>query len=184
RWENNRKNVYLGSIMHFMRCLYTNRLQEEGFEARQFITTLNVEKQRVKDIFENNANRLDTVQLNKTDIMQPSLAVDFPRDTLNYYEKVLKEPDSYQTYTPALSAGSLVHIDPNEARMLFFTNKLFINYKNIKEGKPEQSVINLLNANPIQIDASGNYYPPQELFTSGRWASTEKMANCLPFDYV
>ncbi|MBA4197741.1 MAG: hypothetical protein C0459_09325 [Chitinophaga sp.] len=35
RWKRNRQYAYEGSMMHFMRSLYRNRLIEEGFEVRQ-----------------------------------------------------------------------------------------------------------------------------------------------------
>lgn len=37
RWERNRTEAYYGSIMHFMRSLFRNRLLEEGFEVRKLI---------------------------------------------------------------------------------------------------------------------------------------------------
>ena len=37
RRTENRKQAYLGSMMHFMRCLYNNKLKEEGFEVTRMI---------------------------------------------------------------------------------------------------------------------------------------------------
>ncbi len=37
RWERNRAEAYYGSVMHFMRSLFMNRIMEEGFEIRKLI---------------------------------------------------------------------------------------------------------------------------------------------------
>jgi len=50
-WQlKNRQQAYNGSIAHFMRSLYNNRLLEEGFEVKRLIKTPNLEKERVKKI--------------------------------------------------------------------------------------------------------------------------------------
>lgn len=40
RWNEARKQAYMGSIVHFMRSLYNKRLREEGFEV-QFVINYN-----------------------------------------------------------------------------------------------------------------------------------------------
>jgi hypothetical protein len=37
-----RMEIYEGSVMHFMRSLYTNKLRENNFEIRQMVKTINI----------------------------------------------------------------------------------------------------------------------------------------------
>ena len=52
RWEANRLLVYNGSLLHFMRSLYSRKLKEEGFEI-QFLISFNEMENAipVKDIY-------------------------------------------------------------------------------------------------------------------------------------
>jgi len=127
RWKNNRKNAYLGSIMHFMRSLYADQLKKEGFQV----------------------------------------------------SKMADATDSL-----LLSASDIVQIDQEKMKSLFFTGKIFVSYQNKKEKKSDESTINLLTPVPVKIEANGNYYPPEELFASGAWSSSEKIVNLLPYEYV
>ena len=52
RQLKNREKACNGSIVHFMTSLYHNRLVEEGFEVKRLYKTPNLEKQRVKNIYE------------------------------------------------------------------------------------------------------------------------------------
>jgi hypothetical protein len=56
RWARNRQEAYYGSMLHFMRCLYLNRLLEEGYEVRSVKKIPNKEKQRI-----NEARKTNTV---------------------------------------------------------------------------------------------------------------------------
>ena len=42
----------------------------------------------------------------------------------------------------------------------------------------------LLNDEFITVDDQGNYYNPQDFFTSLYWGWSEKISNLLPVDYV
>lgn len=46
RWKKNRTDAYYGSLMHFMRSLFRNKLIEEGFEVRKLIKVSEEEKKR------------------------------------------------------------------------------------------------------------------------------------------
>jgi hypothetical protein len=45
---SNRAEAYYGSMMHFMRSLYRNKLIEEKFEVRKLIKLSSEEQKRVK----------------------------------------------------------------------------------------------------------------------------------------
>src|ERR1700750_1056203 len=49
RWEKAREETYYGSLMHFMRALFRNKIMEEGFDVHQLKKIPNIEKARVKE---------------------------------------------------------------------------------------------------------------------------------------
>ncbi len=195
RWERNREKSYHGSMMHFMRCLYRNNLAAEGFEIRRMKRLPNTEKERVKSIYlpvlrnsiiTRNGN---SVSVNGSDSL--------PRDSVDYYEKIIRQKDYIEIYDRALlTADSLIVQMEGQYKIIFFTDYLYITYKNETEDREylsfhnekrsptfQRSYIWLTNLNPVAVDANGSVYPPQEIFSMAYWGWDEKMANMLPLDY-
>jgi CarboxypepD_reg-like domain len=176
----NREKAYNGSIQHFMSGIYNNRLAEDGFEVKRLVKTPNLEKQRVKSLYrENHIN-------NK------------PKDSSDYYEKILRQPDMLEKYGERLLTGDSLLISEATAsiKKIFFPDYLYITYKNekedaeylryIHENRPayyQHSVVFLLNNKAISIDPMGNYYMPQDFMSYGYWSWSEKIATMLPLDY-
>lgn len=196
KWDNNREEAYNGSIMHFMRSLYANRLLEEGFEVRRMKRSPNYEKQRVANIYR--------VSLAKRSLItgpangdRTSEAGSISRDSMRYYEAVMRQHDNVETYGSGfLTADSLIIESKDDFKAIHFEDNLFITYKKELEESgylrtqfPERkatfqrSYVTLLGEQIIFIDKSGNYYNPQEFFTSAYWGWSDKMANSLPLDY-
>jgi hypothetical protein len=69
RWANNRQLAYMGSMMHFMRSLYSRKVIEQGFVVKYKVPVPNIEKQRVKGIYTPNITKTDSI----------------PIDTLHHY---------------------------------------------------------------------------------------------------
>ncbi len=180
KWQlENRRTAYNGSIAHFMNSLYHNRLAEEGFEVKRLTKTLNLEKDRIKKLYrQNNLNQL-------------------PKDSLPYYERILKQPDMLEEYGKSFLTGdSLVTLVDSMSQRLFFNNYLYIVYKNEREDpdylafthenrKPyfERSFVFLINKTPLTVESTGNYYMPQDLISYGYWGWSEKINSLLPLDY-
>jgi CarboxypepD_reg-like domain len=166
-WESERKKAYIGSMMHFMRSLYRDSLRSEGFAVTHIVKTLNRERVRVKASFDSAQKRSEG--LNK--------------DTLHYYLEVLRQSD-YHQYTAPVPADSLLHLTASSEKSLFFRDLLTIVFTDSKENIfGQESQCWLLTPSPVLVAENGSYYPPQEVFTSGYWAHSEKIANLLPLDY-
>jgi hypothetical protein len=197
RWQRNRDKAYYGSMMHFMYCLYHDSLQEQGFEVRRMRKEPNTEKQRVKAVYrrtrvvKTGLNGVSVITSNKDSLLASST------DSVEYYERILQQDDYKEIYgREILKADSIVlETNPNY-KSIFFTDYLYITYKNEIEDEAyilfhrerrsrtyQRSYITLANQNPIVIDKNGNYYPPQEVFSMAYWGWSEKMADFLPIDY-
>lgn len=189
RWEQNRSEAYFGSITHFMRALFRNKVTEEGFEMHTLIKIPNAEKQRVKLA---SAGNIRTVQSEGGRMITSTLN----KDSANYYSKIMQQSDYMDVVEKApLEADSIAYAVDSATAGLDFKNYLLITYKNrfapkeyVKQfpdvGGAMVSQITLLNEKPIEIQASGNYFNPMDIMGSGYWAWSEKIARLLPFDYV
>lgn len=183
RKQENRRKAYDGSVLHFMRALYDNRLQEEGFEVRRMIRLPNLEKQRVNAVYRA--------------LPEAGRPAALPADSAVYYRKLMAQPDFTELLgKDMLSADSLVRDMGDGLLELSFSNHLLVTYKKAKEEnaylidmresrKPSfrRSVVTLVEGNKIIVDSFGNYFNPRDFLTTGYWAWSEKLANALPLDY-
>ncbi len=167
KWIRRRQEAFTGSIMHFVRSLYGNHLQEDGWILQHKVQSPNLEKMRVTAIYHPDSQKLDT----------------FPIDTLHRFWQVLKQPD-FLTRTVRVGADSLVTVYADGTKALFFPGSLTVIFGDPAKGVEYRgSAIELVTPAMVAIEENGNYYPPQELLTSGSWAMSEKISNLLPMDY-
>jgi hypothetical protein len=196
KWINKRNEVYKGSMMHFIRALYKNQLEEEGFDAKFIVKTPNYEKQRVATILRNNFNagtQIITIGESKKN--------DTKSDSSNYYNSIIKQPNefSYLINKP-IKADSIVTIVDATTKELSFNDHLQVVYKykqepdkylqqnwlsnKFKTSNATTSTINLLGSKKIKIYENGQYIYPTEILSSGWWGWSEKIAYLLPLDFM
>lgn len=187
RWAKNREEAYYGSVMHFMRCVYRNKIVEEGYELRKLIRVPNQEKIRVK-------------QLYKSFVLRGTSTIDVNAmggDSSAYYQRILQEPDSKDFLINKILPGDSVAYALNSTTAaLEFTDYLQVTYTKKKEpfeyynsiGKrfgdnAVVSELSLPNKTGVAVLANGSYYEGLNLLTSQFWAWWEKAATLLPLDY-
>ena len=189
RWEKKRREVYEGSILHFMRSLYCNHLLQDGYEVRRLQKLPNAEKQRVRNLYRQQTIAVTaghSVAINQTN---PN------SDSVDYYQDVLEQPDFREMIGKDLLPGdSIAFAVDSVTAGLSFPDYLYVNYK--KGSVPPEflrqyptgvharlSHLQLVNTQLISVQANGMYYNPVELVISGYWGWSEKIAAMLPFDY-
>lgn len=195
RWVNSRKHAYDGSIVHFMRALYTNKLASEGFEVQRMIKEPNLEKERVKKeyaaLWRRNYGTGGRLMMGRGG------PVTIVGDSSAYYNRILKQPDFIDIVNPTLlPADSLITRTDSTRISLFFPHYLHITYKKgleeegylqkfgeIRKPWHPRSDVFLLQGTPVVIEASGAYFPPQDFFSAGYWAWSEKICHLLPVDF-
>jgi hypothetical protein len=187
KWQRRREEAYKGSVMHFMRSLYNNKLLEEGFEVRRMVKTPNLEKQRIKAMYKMRREG------NVVTVAGPANS-----DSSAYYQRVMRQDDMLNIYgNSLLTADSLAIQTAGEEKLLYFDNYLYVTYKNeleevkylqsyMESRKPtfQRSYVNLFNGESIVVDKAGNYFNPQHFFTSAYWGWSEKISNMVPADYA
>lgn len=194
KWQRNREEAYKGSVLHFMRSLYNNRLLEEGFEVRRLVKTPNLEKQRIRTFYK---PRVITGSV-RIEAGSGVTATPAGGDSAEYYQRVLRQPDLLSIYgNSLLNADSLtIGLETGE-KFMNFDNYIYVTYKNeleepgylrsfMENRKPtyQRSEVSIIGNDGIVVDKVGNYFNPQHFFTSAYWGWSEKIANMVPTDYV
>lgn len=188
RWEKRRSEAYLGSMMHFMRSVYQNKINEQGFEVRALKKIPNLEKQRVKLAYSSNMHTVKNANGTNT-------ITHINKDTADYYDRILKQGD-YKDIVgrTTLTGDSIAYAVDSTTAGLEFADYLLVIYKNKvapleyrqqlpDNGAAMMSQIVLTKGMPIEIESNGSYYDPMNIMSTGFWAWSEKIANMLPFDY-
>lgn len=166
KWADNRELAYMGSMMHFMRSLYAGKVREEGFLVNYKTPVPNIEKQRVKNLYQPNITKTDSI----------------PIDTLHHYWEVLRQPDYFMQ--TATDPDGLMTIGKDQTHIMFFYDSCAVIYGNPKRGIPYmESKIVLMEQQPIAIDENGSYYPQSEILDVENWSITQNISNLLPRDY-
>ena len=170
--EKKRLEAYLGSSMHFIRALYNDKLQEEGFNLRELIKSRNpvypsdIEMEKIlaevkltndysliRKLPEKEINKLGTTLL------------PISKFTLLENEKKFIKFDNYLNVTYTKAA-------PDEKYLIFST-----------KGESAFQVSQLKNEDEaVEYFADGNYYNPANLFFFG-YMGWKKVGDMLPFDY-
>ena len=191
RWKAAREKAFNGSIKHFIRSLYNDSLEQNGYEVRRLKRLPNYEKERVRAVYRSAMIIRDTID-NRL-ISRRNL----PKDSIPYYESVLRQKDYTEIFgSSLLKADSLIISSEGQYKLLYFNDWLFVTYKMELEDdeylhfsrenrKPvyQRSYIWLVNDEPVAMDMTGGYYPPLNLYSMAYWAWSEKIAELLPSDY-
>lgn len=199
RWESNREYSYYGSLMHFMRSLYRNRIMEEGFEVRKLVKVINEEKKRVRAIYQPQVQKIVSdgeVVISMGSGMAAALIGN--KDSAAYYKRVMHNPDVMDVLDKTLLPGDSIAfaIDSTTAG-LYFEDHLQIIYPakrtpaeyqtlipaRAKQPPPITSVVSIIKGEAIAVLSNGSIFEGINLLTQGYWALSEKIGNMLPYDY-
>lgn len=182
KWIKSREEVYYGSVMHFMRSLYANKVFEEGYEMHLLTKTKNIEKERVQNIYAKNK------------VIDPEGFM-VGRDSSVYYHRILRESDLLtEVDKQLLPRDSIGSINDSAAFVFKNTQYILVFYKNkavpfqYKQIYPDAgtawvSEMVLINETPIELYANGSYFNPTDLIFGGFWAWWEKISTLLPANY-
>lgn len=160
KWVANRKETYKGSLMHFMRSVFRNKIIEEGFEIRRII------RQKVPS-----AN----IKLNGEPIMEEvDVLVNTPLNG-----------DSIAFAIDDNTAG----LQFKDYLQVVYKNKaispLYVRSKrNITLGDPMSAKLFMPDTSKIvSVLANGSYFFGKDILTLDYWAWSEKLSNLLPLEY-
>ena len=158
-----RMEIYEGSVMHFMRSLYTNKLRENNFEIRQMVKTINIGG---KPIVIDGNTKYDNSH---------KVSFEFTSGLLNADSVAYGENEN----TAALFFKNFLQVT--------YTKKVAPAYYSRSYNTNSQGIVSeitLINKKPLFVYSNGTYYEPTSLLLSGYWGWSEKIGYLLPFDFV
>ncbi len=202
RWMENRQTAYYGSLLHFYRSLFRNRLIEQAFEVKQVVNVSAAEHRRVQKIYSGFLKYIQSKNVAGADSLDKSIpaidsSLNIMQDSLAYYESVFKQPNNKVVVIDKMLTGdSLAFALDSVTVGMLFSGKLQVVYKPLKsmgiQGRagpagfriaPFNSQVHFLKNEPILVLANGSYFEGDNMMITGYWAWWEKMCNKLPFDY-
>jgi CarboxypepD_reg-like domain len=173
KWKEVRNNCYRGSVMHFMRALYRNKLTEEGFTVQKVNKILNEKKAA----YMNELKRIMLEQKNGNFVLT------MPTNGDN--ENLMRQPDSlFQIISQILPSDSFAFAVDSLTAGMYFKNHLLVCYKKQDLHTTVSSFIKLLNDENLVIFQNGLFYNTKIFFTEKYWAENEKISKLLPYDFV
>lgn len=194
RWLKNREIAYKGSIQHFFKSLYHNRVTEEGFIINKISKIPN--KNRPPDsLINTNIRRLTAGQNGIVNVITFN-----GNDSLSYWLKKRKEPKEFSVVSRKdVLVDTLVKTVDENLKMIKYSDELYISYKNeketaefnfsgLKQNRPPDlndyqiSVVELLQPS-VSFYENGGILDPRSLLYKGYWAY-EKVADMVPMDYL
>ena len=171
KWKKNRLDSYKGSLMHFIRSLYDEKLKENGFVINRLLRKENPDYKLYRERIQAMVDRGEVIHVSNPppQIIQTLIKKEVPYDSLR--------------------------INLDNRKVLFFDGLYDVEFTGEKEEMAyvqktkggnlignQVSVIYLLGEKFVEIDPRGNFYPPNELMTEG-YFTWEKIANLLPLDF-
>ncbi|MES2373954.1 MAG: carboxypeptidase-like regulatory domain-containing protein [Bacteroidota bacterium] len=194
KWISNRQDAYYGSMMHFMRSLFRNKLIEQQFEVRKIIKLSSEEQVRVKAAY---LKARIPVAMNGHQVIVNDSKSDIHPDTLAYYRKVIQTPEDFNVLiNQVLPGDSIAYAVDSISVGLDFSDYLQIVYPPkkapIEYGKSIQKILRdvpitseifRLSSTPIIVLSNGTYFEGTNLISTQYWAWSEKIASLLPVDY-
>lgn len=189
RWLKNREEAYNGSLMHFMRSVWSGRVEEEGFSIRRILKAENLEKKRIGVFY-----KPEIVTITGSGMYGSYLRREYknepkglPKDSLLYYRTVILGHDTINKHSEyLLTADSLVMAQEGAEKVLYFGTPLFIQYKRKTGARKEVlvwSMVNLPADKELHLRSNGMYYDARDLISGGEWSESERIAGLLPWDY-
>ena len=177
-WIEKRNECYNGSILHFMRALYRNKITEENFTVQKVYKVLNKEKAKLKE--EIRKSVLEHTLSTTSNMIVISSNINEPQN------KSMSQPDSnFQIVSQILPVDSFAFAIDSLTAGMYFEKHLMISYKKTKpKNTTVYSFVKLLNNQPLNVFRNGSYYDTMNFFTENYWAETVKMARALPYDFV
>ncbi|PZP51897.1 MAG: hypothetical protein DI598_02070 [Pseudopedobacter saltans] len=193
--EKRRAEVYTGSLLHFARAMYNNTIKEDGFQIRKLQKIPNLEKKRVDSIYKN--NNYVSIRPDGTKLIMNKVGQLFPRDTVNYFKAVQRQPDILNILSNKfLSANDLFVRKDTSAKVFEIPDYLYITFPsklelpeyytnkfNINGDSCITAVISFLDDKKLSFYSNGAYFPPTNLLTEQYWSWSDKISSMLPFDY-
>ena len=177
KWEVNRKEAFAGSIMHFMRALGKNQLQQNGFEVKKIVDVPSRARQQQVSLSDEEISLTDSVGV----------------ESLKYYWKLRAGREYVDSIAEPLLTGQEI-FEKGSNSLIRYKGSLEVVFKNEMEEQSyvrqnrkirrehQKSKIHFLEEG-VTIYNNGSYENARSIVAEGYWGWSERIADLLPYDY-
>ncbi|NCI51002.1 carboxypeptidase-like regulatory domain-containing protein [Sediminibacterium roseum] len=202
KWKENRDKVYKGSLLHFMRSTYRDKIAEEQFEVREIAKISKMEKQRVREMFDRQSKKKLSnsgyIHANESllFIEEKDTARIINKDTLAYFQSVMKQIRQEEILIDIkLGAKNIASDRDHNSKQLIFPNRIEvvylpkIKYPDYQKTLPDDQKFNPVVSHLMNVPehlvflSNGSFYGENIVGVKGFWSWSEKMCTKLPYDY-
>ncbi|MFC2187920.1 carboxypeptidase-like regulatory domain-containing protein [Fulvivirgaceae bacterium LMO-SS25] len=172
RWEENRKEAYLGSFTHFLKTLIEDKnLEDEGYIVRKVIRK-EVEEPRKAGGISISSQENQSVRVTPTSRkrMQDQLII----DKLSPADFFIANNGEY-----ALNFDDILQVQYN---LQYEEQEYLLSTGQTSRKRAPRTTLLLLQGDSAIIDSNGIPINPLDIFFEGYWG-WEKTGNLLPLDY-
>ncbi len=202
RWEENRLAVYSGSLMHFLRSVFEDKVQEQNFQVREWFVIPETEKLRVKQMYAYQSRKkpwkhttLFLEDGRSISVDEKDTATVIHPDSLAYYQSVMKQLDQKEVLINILLSRKNIAFAVNSLTTGLQFRHIQVIYTPKKPPEEYQPYLpkdliylpvssNLYRTDePVSVFSNGSFFDGRNLITANYWAWSEKICNKLPYDY-
>jgi hypothetical protein len=186
RWTRNRQKAYNGSVMHFVRALRRQQLEEEGFNLRRLIRTPNPNRPSDEEL---EAAREQVRLRGSSSNLPPNDPVSITLSKAGL-PRIIERLDTtrvpYQEYLCQTEKGltmsfkgyfQVVYTGEKEEPAYVQASSMFQ-----RRAPTYQTSVISLNADSVLLEEMGNITEPLAVLFEGYWG-WEKTGDMLPLDY-
>ncbi|MFT3936864.1 MAG: carboxypeptidase-like regulatory domain-containing protein [Chitinophagaceae bacterium] len=185
KYKEARQKVYSISLLHFIRSLYANNLETEGYKIFRKKGNIDVElkKDTIAQQEYSGIEKFDTIYEISNENSKIKIVANELSSTANKnYGSANSSINSLLFYN-----GSEVELKLSDTLKVVYTKSRapyeYLKYiGNTESGNMIVSEISLINNSPITIMPDGSF-TPNNLSMNGFWGWWEKIAIMLPYDY-
>ncbi|PSL00471.1 carboxypeptidase-like regulatory domain-containing protein [Cecembia rubra] len=195
--EEQRKRAFEGSITHFVRALYHDKLEDEGYLVKKIELVPNPERPSDEEIEATKMLLADTRTWLTRDSLQQVIKMEsLPKELEKISEDTLRRGDLVEE-----ARNGFLFLTYSEPFFVIFNNEIEeLNYRkslmdqknSIRSGNlifftqtnPLPVQISKLNltGNALRLFEDGNYFHPFDLYLDG-YMAWEKIGDLIPLDY-
>ena len=181
RWATNRQRAYLGSQLHFLRCVYAEAAPAAGFEVQRLRRVPNRRRTAADSLLRARQAELGTAfqQTSVPDSVWHLLKQ--PRELTFLYAPLLPAPAYRQA-----AEGRVWLRYPDLLAITYLRAKPDANYHQLSltliPGREQASILHLTQGPAVELTPQGYPVDPLALLAEGYWAF-EQMGDLLPTDY-
>lgn len=180
RWAKNRQRAFKGSVMHFVRSLRNQKLEEEGFNLRRLIRMPNPNRPTEEELNEARQKIREQGSFRKDDPLDKILAKASLPKIIEKLDTARVSYDEYLKKDQMVFEGFFQVVYTGEKEEPAYV----LSQSHHRNRQPTfQTSVFYLKTDSVLLEENGSLLPPLGVMFEGYWG-WEKVGDLLPVDYT